>query len=181
MLEGACEVFCAAGFCATSIHNLTDATGPTAGSLYKAYRDKEGMFAHALARYVARREEHIVRTLEGAETARARLARLLGLYAALSQSQEGRRGCMVVAGLLELDRLGDTAGTLRHTLECRRIMLARLVADGQLDGSIRTPDAPEAVADLLLALLQGMRVLGKGDLFPADADGFVRLGLKLFD
>ena len=37
------------------------------------------------------------------------------------------------------------------------------------------------VADLLLVLRSGMRVLGKSGLFPADAEAFVDLALKLLD
>lgn len=181
VLDGAIALFSACGFSAASIADLTQATGLTAGSLYKAYRDKEGMFAHALARYVGLRDAHIAETLATAENARTRIARLLVLYADLSQGDIGRRGCMVVAGIAELDQVGDAADALRATLARRRTMLAALVAEGQRDGSIATRDAPKAVADVLLALLQGMRVIGKGGQFPADADAFVRLALKLLD
>ncbi len=69
---------------------------------------------------------------------------------------------MVVAGIAELDQFGDTAALLRATLARRRVMLTALVTEGQDDGSIATTDEPGQVADLLLVLLQGMRVVGKG-------------------
>ena len=180
-LDGAIALFCAAGFSAASIANLTKATGLTTGSLYKAYRDKEGLFARALDRYVALRDKHIASDLQHAESGRSRIERLLGLYAGLSQGEEGQRGCMVIAGMSELGQLGDTADVLRTTLARRRAMLCKLIMEGQRDGSILTTDGPEQAADLLLALLQGMRVLGKGGLFPKDSDGFVRGALKLLD
>ena len=182
VLDGAIAAFSAAGFTATAITDLVQATGLTAGSLYKAYRDKEGVFARALARYVALRDAHVATTVAGADSGRERIARLLALYADLSRGEDGRRGCMVVAGVAEIDNVGGTADVLRATLARRRTMLAALIEDGRRDGSIATGAAePGVVADLLLALLQGMRVVGKGGLFGEDARAFVALALKVLD
>lgn len=181
VLENAIELFCTSGFSAVGISDLTRATGLTVGSIYKAYGSKEGLFAKALEQYLAVREAAIAKTLSKTEDGRARIGALLSLYATLSQGLDGRRGCMVVAGISDLKQLGDTAAVLRATLRRRRKMLAELVALGQRDGSIAKTCAPEAEADVLLALLQGMRLLGKGRAFPHDAETFVAIALKILD
>ena len=181
VLENAIELFCTSGFSAVGISDLTRATGLTVGSIYKAYRNKEGLFAKALAQYVAVREARIARSMDVAEDGRARIRALLGLYATLSQGKDGQRGCMVVAGIADLEQLGETAKVLRATLVRRRMMLTELVALGQRDGSIATLSTPEAVADVLLVLLQGMRLVGKGRAFPHDAGAFVAIALKVLD
>lgn len=178
-LDGAIDLFSAAGFSAASIADLQEATGLTGGSLYKAYRDKEGMFAHALYRYVAHQEQRIVQIIQAAENARTRIMRLIRLYAELSQGAQGRRGCMVVGAITELGQLGDTANIVRNMLVRRRATLCQLIAEGQRDGSVLTLEEPADVADALLALLSGMRLMGKAELFPADEEAFVRLALKL--
>lgn len=181
VLDGAIALFSAVGFTAASIGELGAATGLATGSLYKAFRDKEDIFARALERHAALRDAGIADAFEDAGTGRDRIARLLALYADLSSGASGRGGCMVVGGITELDQLGGTAALLRGLLRRRHDLLTRLVRDGQADGSVSTTEPAETVAAVLLALLQGMRVLGKGDAFPADADGFVRQALRLLD
>jgi TetR/AcrR family transcriptional regulator, transcriptional repressor for nem operon len=180
-LDGAIALFSAAGFSGASISDIAQATGLSAGSLYKAYRDKDGIYASALDRYVSMRDADIANTIEYAQNGRAGVARFLSLYADSSQGRTGLRGCMVVAGVGELDQLGDSATVLRTTLARRRAALKQLIEEGRSDGSITTAEDAGQLADVLLALLQGMRVVGKGGQFPADGDAFVRLALKLLD
>jgi AcrR family transcriptional regulator len=181
VLSRAIALFSASGYSAAGISDLSQATGLTAGSLYKAYSDKEGIFAKALERYITRREAEIAAMLEGVENGRASIAALLGLYTRLSQGKEGKLGCLLVAGIAELPQFSRVDVVLRGQLVRRRDLLARLVAQGQNDGSITTASAPTTVADLLLALLQGMRVLGKAGSFSEDPDAFVALALKVLE
>jgi hypothetical protein len=88
---------------------------------------------------------------------------------------------MVVTGITEIDQVGSAADRLRAILACRRALLAQLVAAGQEDGSITSKSDPARVADVLLTLLQGMRVVGKAALFPEKAEDFVALALKVLD
>ena len=181
VLSRAIALFSASGYSATGISDLQQATGLTAGSLYKAYLDKEGIFAKALELYIARREAEVSAMIKGAENARASITALLGLYARLSQGKEGKLGCLLVAGVAELPQFSRVGDALRGQLAQRRDLLARLVAQGQADGSITTASDPATVADVLLALLQGMRVLGKASAFSDDADAFIALALKVLE
>ena len=120
--------------------------------------------------------------LDRGRSGRGKLASIIGLYAGWSQGDEGQSGCMVVSGIAELDLLGDAAAQLlRNTLVRRRALLFDLVEEGQQDGSIRSRASPESVADLLLTIVQGMRVVGKGGLFPSDAEPLVALALRAVD
>lgn len=181
VLGRAIALFSASGFSAVGISDLTAATGLTVGSLYKAYGDKEGVFAKALDRYIALREVEIAAAFKAAKNGRARIAALLGIYAGLSRGKDGKLGCMVVAGITDLEQLGPTAPILRAALSRRRAMLAELVAAGQRDGSITTASDPRTVAELILALLQGMRVVGKGGVLTDDPDAFIALALRILD
>lgn len=181
VLNRAIDLFSSSGFSAAGISALSHATGLTAGSLYKAYQDKEGIFAKALDRYIARREAEVAEMLNRAENGRAGIAGLLRLYARLSQGKDGKLGCLLVAGIAELPQFTHAGRMLRNQLSRRRTLLADLVAQGQDDGSVTTASAPATVADLLLALLYGMRVLGKAGSFSDNADDFVALALKILE
>ena len=180
-LTGAITLFSGAGFSGVGISDLTAATGLTVGSVYKAYRDKEGVFAKALERYILLRETHLATLFEQAPNARARIEALLGLYVELSQGKDGKLGCLVVAGIADLEQVGRAADMLRSQLSNRRRMLIELVAEGQRDGSIAKGSDPQAAAELLLALLQGMRVVGKGGTLTGNGEAFISQALKVLD
>jgi AcrR family transcriptional regulator len=180
-LNGAIALFSASGFSGVGISDLTEETGLTVGSIYKAYQDKEGVFAKALERYIALREAHIAAIFERAENARAKIEGLFRLYVDLSTGRDGKLGCLVVAGITDLDQVGRAADVLRAQLSGRRTMLTRLVTEGQRDGSIATRGDPQTIAEVLLALLQGMRVVGKAGTLTEDAGVFVSRALKILD
>ena len=180
-LDTAIALFSNSGFSGVSLSTITSASGLTVGSVYKAYRDKEGVFARALERYIALREVEIADRFQGLPDARSKIAELLYYYLALSQGRDGRLGCMVVAGVTELDLVGEAAAALRHQLASRRQTLSWLVAEGQRDGSITDSIDQGATAELLLALLQGMRVVGKAGDLVQNNDAFVARALRLLD
>jgi AcrR family transcriptional regulator len=181
ILDGAIALFSSAGFSGVGIRDLTAATGLTIGSIYKAYQDKEGVFAKALERYIALREAHVAALLGQLPSARAKIEALLRFYVDLSQGQDGRLGCLVVAGITDLDQVGRAADVLRSQLAKRRSMLMKLVAEGQRDSSIAPDVDPQIAAEVLLALLQGMRVVGKGGTLTEDGEAFVSRALKILD
>lgn len=181
VLSQAIELFSSSGYSAIGINDLTRTTGVTVGSLYKAYQDKESLFAKALERYIALREARISATLAQAENGRARLSALLHIYVELSQGKEGKLGCLMVAGIAEIPKFAFAGDILREQLLRRRKLLSDLVEQGQRDGSVTTSSSPQAVADVLLTLLYGMRVIGKAESFTNDAASFVSLALKVLD
>ena len=180
-LDGAITLFSSAGFSGVGISDLTAATGLTVGSVYKAYQDKEGVFAKALERYILLREAHLAALFERTPNARAKIEALLRLYVELSQGKQGKLGCLVVAGIADLDQVGRAADILRRQLSTRRAMLIELVAEGQRDGSIAMDTDPRVAAELLLALLHGMRVVGKGGTLTERDEIFVAQALKVLD
>ena len=89
---------------------------------------------------------------------------------------------MAIAGIAELDLLAaPAADALRTVLGRRRALLIDLVRQGQTGGTVSTTAPPDAVADLLLSLIQVMRVVGKGGLFPDQAEPLVALALRVLD
>ncbi|WP_337271505.1 TetR/AcrR family transcriptional regulator [Oryzifoliimicrobium ureilyticus] len=181
VLDRAIDLFSSSGFSAVGINELTRATRVKVGSLYKAYQDKEGLFSKALERYIALREGEIAAILAQAENGRARIAGLLRLYVRLSSGKEGRLGCLMVAGIGEISKFSFAGNILHGQLSRRQMLLADVVSQGKADGSITTVAEPNVVANLLLTLLYGMRVVGKAEALIGDTDAFVDLALKVLD
>jgi AcrR family transcriptional regulator len=177
-LDRAIPMFRERGYSGASVEALQTATGLTAGSLYKAFKSKREFFAAAYHRYVEARRVIVADHLRQAATARDRIAATLHADLDAAAGDEGRRGCMVVAGLIEASTLdASLRDAVATTLADNRAGLVALLEEGRRDGSIRADLPVEACADLLLALLQGLRATGKlRD--PVDPDGLVTLTLK---
>ena len=183
VLDQAIALFSSAGYSAVGMNDLTRATGLKVGSIYKAYQNKESFFAKALQRYITLRETQICTSLEQNKHGRARISELLHIYVRLSQGKEGALGCLMVTGITEIPNFSFVGDILRDQISRRRQFISDLVVQGQNDGSITCTNPPSVVADILITLLYGMRVLGKAESFITDddADSYVSLALKVLD
>lgn len=180
-LDGTITLFRSQGFSGVSISDITAATDLTTGSIYKAYKDKKGVFARALERYVFLREERLKARLEKGSDGKEKIAELLKDYVELSQGRDGKLGCMVVSGITDIDRLGAVAGILEKQLSKRRRAIEALIEQGKQDGSIAITTNVTAAAEVILALLQGMRVTGKASTLTSNSDNFVAQALRLLE
>ena len=150
------------GFHSTSMSDLSAATGLTAGSLYKAFRDKETLFLLAFQRYADQRAAQLRALSERAASGREALAAVLALYADLSSGAEGRKGCLVATSAAELSTLSPAvAEAVALSLGRSERFLTEVIARGRDDGSLPRAADPAAAARFVLCTLQGMRVLGK--------------------
>src|ERR1700761_3263371 len=75
VIGAAVGVFWRNGYAATSISDLTEATGLSRSSLYQRFKDKDGLFQETLQAYTAR----VLRRMDAAQgkTARDRLRAIL--------------------------------------------------------------------------------------------------------
>jgi TetR/AcrR family transcriptional repressor of nem operon len=180
MLDAAIGVFSEQGYHATSISDLTAATGVTAGSLYKAFADKRAVFLAAFDRYLALRNEQLQDRLAKARSGRERVQAVLALYAEYSHDAQGRRGCLVVGSAVELSVSdAEVASRVAGVLECYETRLAEFVQLGLDDGSIPAHVNGPVAARLLLCVMQGMRVLGKTGRTREDMESLVGTAMKV--
>ena len=77
--------------------------------------------------------------------------------------------------------MGDAAEILRNQLAARLNRLEQLLKEGHADGTIGKEVDPATTAVLLLALQQGMRILGKVELMDLDREAFVAGALRLLE
>jgi TetR/AcrR family transcriptional repressor of nem operon len=161
VLDATVQCFWRFGYEATSVKDLTEKTGLTAASLYNAYGDKRGLFRAALDRYVNESIEDRIRRCEA-------LPPLEAIHAffeeILSRSLNDRqhKGCMLVNSALEM---------APHDAEFRKFIagaLARIesffrrcIRTGQASGTITQLLPEEVLAQHLLGVLMGVRVLAR--------------------
>ncbi|MFK0163319.1 TetR/AcrR family transcriptional regulator [Rhizobium sp. NPDC090279] len=161
-LDEALRVFSERGYYAASISELTEAMGLTAGSVYKAFGDKRGIFLAAFDRYRLVRQGMIDQRLAEAANGHDKLRALVTFFAEASCGEIGRRGCLVVGSATELALFDEEVSSrvgVAFDFDERRIL--DLIHLGQEDGSIPRYVEAESTACALLALTKGMRVIGK--------------------
>lgn len=162
VLERAIRQFSAHGYHGTSVSDLNKALGLPTGSIYKAWGDKRGLLRAALERYIDIRSDVIRDAVASQPDGLSKIAAALGVYALASSGSAGRIGCLVIEATAELfssdpeiaRRLVAQTATTRNRFHT---WLSEAVADGSVSKDIDLL----ACADTLLALTQGMRVMGK--------------------
>lgn len=161
-LDKAMLVFRQKGYHASSIADLSAAMSLTAGSIYKAFKDKRTLFLHVFERYIALRNANLRQQLSTYPDGRSRIAELLRFYLDSAVEIEGRRGCLVVGSTVELQSLdNDLSDLVRQAVMRNRNFLVSLITEGQKDDSISDKVDADTAAGLLLYVAFGMRVVGK--------------------
>lgn len=161
-LDEALRVFSERGYYAASISELTEAMGLTAGSVYKAFGDKRGVFLAAFDRYRHVRQGLIDECLAKAANGYEKLRALVTFFAEASCGEIGRRGCLVVGSATELALFDqEVAGRVGVAFDFDERRILDLIRLGQGDGSIPQHVDAETTACAMLCLTKGMRVVGK--------------------
>lgn len=169
VVAAAMETFWRLGYEATSVEDLTKATGLSRSSLYLAFGNKEGLFQAALDAY---EEQAIGSMLADLETGTGGLAAVRGFFARVADDA-GRdpaglgRGCLMTNSLTELGagRPGMQERAERYATRLRaafrrsleQAARAKQITGADLDGR----------ADLLATLVLGTWVRAKGEADPA--------------
>ena len=157
VLTGAMHAFRRTGYGQASVRELEQATSLSAGSLYHAYGDKQGLFDAAFAHY----NEAVLRArIERYSPAGCGVDGLEKLFSTLLEEPDGQRlGCLITNTAVEFGATAvhpgvrDGFAILEETFEDR---LRSLVGATRPDGEIA------AAATRLLALYQGVLVLVRG-------------------
>jgi TetR/AcrR family transcriptional repressor of nem operon len=181
-LDKAIGAFSENGYHATPLGKLTVAMEIAEGSLYKAFRDKRGVFLAAFERYVMLRGERLARELAGARTGRDKVRAILAVYAEYCHGKTGKRGCLVVGSAVDLASSDpEIAKRVTAVLASQERRLVEFIREGQEDGSVSSRVDAAVTARLLLCVVQGMRVLGKTGRSREEMASLVDSALKLLD
>src|SRR5215468_8210454 len=96
-LARAVDAFWDAGFAATSLDDLSEATGMNRPSLYGAFGDKQALYQKALDLYRARTREALANAFSGDEPLRIALHKVYNTAISIYLSGDsGARGCFII-------------------------------------------------------------------------------------
>jgi TetR/AcrR family transcriptional repressor of nem operon len=181
VLDAAVQCFWARGYESTSVKDLMEATGLTAASLYNAYGDKRAMFRTALDRYIENSIGVRIRRSE-ALPPRDAIRSFFDDILRRSLNDRERKGCMVVNSALEMaPHDPEFRETIAETLERIASFFLACVEKGQADGTITCSRPAVGLAQHLLAVLMGVRVLARVRPERALLNGVIRTALSFLD
>ncbi|MFC5756873.1 TetR/AcrR family transcriptional regulator [Rhizobium sp. GCM10022189] len=161
-LDAALRVFSERGYHAASISELTEAMGLASGSVYKAFKDKSGIFLAAFKRYRQLGRGRLEARVAAAATGRDKVFQMVMYYAELSHGEAGLKGCLVVGGANDLSLLDEEAAAhVAAAFSADEKLMADLIRIGQADGTIPSTVDADATALTFLCLTKGLRVIGR--------------------
>ncbi|MBW9214724.1 TetR/AcrR family transcriptional regulator [Mumia sp. zg.B53] len=163
-LTAARDAFWRDGFAATSVQDLTEATGLGTQSLYGAFGSKHDLFLRILDEYGARQATG----LESAVTADP--SPWHGLKAAVTFEDGGRldlpeQGCLMANSAAALSTQDDEVRARACAAYTRTLALfTQQITEAQERGEIDRDLDPEQTARALIAVMQGIEFLHKSGI-----------------
>ncbi|MEM9012469.1 MAG: TetR/AcrR family transcriptional regulator [Pseudomonadota bacterium] len=167
VLERAMRTFWRYGFDATSIQDLTDATGLGRGSLYGAFQDKETLFLAAIDRYLRNSRTEWAATLSAPDIRDAIHGYLHQLIATLT-SESAEAGCfLILASMSSEARSGKVRRRLQRAFaEEERALYDRLRSAEQA-GDLPEGSDPQTLARFFVAQGRAIGVTARSNADPA--------------
>jgi len=161
VLDAAVMCFWKHGYEATSVRDLVAQTGITAASLYNAFGDKRALYQKALDHYVEASVADRIRRCEVLPPRQA-IEAFLEDIVERSLNDRDRKGCMLVNAALDVAP-HDPAfrKVVAEVLVGIEAFFLACVVAGQADGTVMRSLPPETLAQNLLGVLMGIRVLAR--------------------
>ena len=177
-LERARDLFWRRGYNGTGISELEATLGIGRKSLYDTFGSKRALYLRALEHYTDSVIHRICRGLENPEYGPlenlARVLDQLGRHHATPDSC----GCLLGVAMAQADRAdADLAALLRGYLGRLEQAFVRTIRDAQAEGTIAADVRPRDAARNLVALTQGMALMGRITKGPTVPRSIVRAAL----
>jgi AcrR family transcriptional regulator len=172
VVEAARDQFWNCGYGATSVDDLTVATGLGKGSLYGAFGDKHSLFLRALDTYCVAAIDRVSAQLrEPGVPAFERLSNHVRAMVADVVADTERRGCLMSKSSAELGGADAQVDLIiGDALRRWRADLVDCLTEAKADGTLAVTADPDALATMVLGLMQGFQVLRQGGIEPAALD-----------
>lgn len=181
VLDRVTDVFSVHGYTGTSLALLQEATGLGKQSLYNTFGDKQAMYLQAIDCAV-QRAAHVAAAMQAAPDGRSALAlHFDALIQGCTSDDPAQRSCIVTGGLLEGLDDAPLAWALTNRWQATHELLRSTVERGQRDGSIANPAASAELAELLIAMVSGLRVAARAGRSKAQMEQLVALTLGVLD
>lgn len=167
-LERARAAFWSHGVAATSISDVSNATGLSVGSIYKAFNSKDELCALTLTDYLERARTDIAATVSNAKTPIDGIRAWLGTVVDAASDTSPTCGCYAVNLATERAQSDERIRKLLAEQDAHlRAIIGAAVADASQSGDINGD--PQAVTQLLLTTVNGLQVEARKGISRADA------------
>lgn len=161
-LESAMHVFWCQGYESTSISDLTAAMSLKPGSIYNTFQDKHSLYLEALDHYQQTAGICVFDALRTENAGKAGLIQFFDDLIDWTVTDTDAKGCMLMNAMLErlpLDKDVLARAEAANTGGTR--MFADALRQARADGDLKEGLDIDQTAQLLLATMYGLRVLGK--------------------
>jgi TetR/AcrR family transcriptional repressor of nem operon len=181
VLDRLTDAFITHGYASTSLALLQEASGLGKQSLYNVFGDKQAMYLKAIDCAVQRGERGAA-AMQAATDGRVALTLYFDLIVqTCSSADPAHRNCIVTGGLLEGLDEAPLVSALTNRWQATHELLRSTVERGQRDGSIANPAPSAELAELLIALISGLRVAARVGRSQAQMERLVALNLGVLD
>ncbi|WP_322893564.1 MULTISPECIES: TetR/AcrR family transcriptional regulator [unclassified Yoonia] len=161
VLNKAMLTFWQSGYETTSISDLTAAMGVTAPSLYAAFGNKQQLFLEAMRRY-AGDPVALEQDITAAPTAHDAVAAMLRRAALLYTGETTPPGCLLAsAAATGSPDAAEVRAAVAAERRAIRDMIQRRIEVDMGRGLLPSDTDPAPLADLAIAVMQGMSVLAR--------------------
>src|ERR1700722_4810722 len=181
VLDRLTEVFSTHGYASTSLALLQEATGLGKQSLYNTFGDKQSMYLQAIE-CTAQRATRVAAAMKAAEDGRAALVRFFDtIVQDCASADPPEKTCIVTSGLLEGLDDAPLTWALTRRWHATHELLRSEAERGQRDGSIVNSAPSAELAELLVALISGLRVAARAGRSRAQMERLVAIALGILD
>lgn len=162
VLDKAMRLFWRQGYEATSIQDLVAATGINRGSMYDTFGDKRRLFVEAIALYARRSSAQALHRIATSPTPLADLRAYFQTVIDFARGDGRALGCLLTNATVELSpRDPEIAAKLNESIGAVEAGFAAAITRAQTLGQIAPTRDPQALAQFLLAVNLGLRVLSR--------------------
>ncbi|MCF3184080.1 TetR/AcrR family transcriptional regulator [Streptomyces polychromogenes] len=182
-LQSALELFWRRGYEATSVADLVEHLGIGRASIYATFGSKHELYLKALDRYAETQNPLLLSELSRPGPALPAVREVVRRFAAEAASADRRRtGCFVTNTAAELaPHDGAAARRVEASWDRFETLLHSSLVRARAQGELPDGRDPQALARMLLVLLQGVRVVGKASGDPARVRDAAEQALALLD
>lgn len=162
--------------------DLVEHLGIGRASIYAAFGNKRELYLRALDRYSEVLDPQLLAELSRPGPALPAVRSVVLRFAEEAACDEPRRGCFITNTAAELaphDALA--ARRVAASWDYLETLLRSALARAQQQGELSEGRDPRALARMLLVLMQGLRVVGKGSPDPARVRDAAEQALTVLD
>jgi len=179
VVAAARAAFWCGGVEATSVSELSQATGLSPSSLYQAFGSKSALADITLQTYLDAGYEQIKALLDSAPSGLAALRAWLDLSAGLATADDPAPGCYAVVCATELAaKSADVRERLRRHDRRLHTLIASAVRQAVADGDFRSDVDPTAAAHFLSTAVNGLQVEARKGVSAPQAKATLSLALR---